>query len=154
MKQSHSYHRLLFHLVFSTKNREHLIDSHEDGHVLAGLFAVKAHHLEVYIEEFGYWRDHVHLLVRIAPKLSLAKIYGQLKGFASHTWNDRFPERKLYWQDGVFSVTVDPDDCNDLRWYIRNQWNHHESGSLQENWEMPDIGPKGLPAERQRSKDR
>jgi REP element-mobilizing transposase RayT len=62
-------------MVFSTKNREHLIGSPKDGQVLAKLFEVKAHDLDAYIEEFGCWRDHVHLLVRIAPKLSLAKLY-------------------------------------------------------------------------------
>ena len=36
MKQQHSYHRLFFHLVFSTKNREHSIHSPADGETIAG----------------------------------------------------------------------------------------------------------------------
>ena len=145
MKQQHSFHRLFFHLVFSTKNRAHLICSPEDGRVLAGFFKVKAHDLDAYVEEFGCWRDHVHLLVRIPPKLALAKLYGQMKGFATRAWNERYPEHPFGWQDGVFSITVDPDNCGGLRDYIRGQWDHHESGTLIVRWETPDIGPQGLP---------
>ncbi len=137
MKQQHSYHRLFFHLVFTTKNREPLIDSPDDGQVLAALFRVKAHDLDAYIEEFGCWKDHVHLLVRIPPKLSLSKLYGQIKGFATHAFKERYPERPFGWQDGVYAVTVDPDNCKGLREYIQNQWKHHEIGTLVVNWETP-----------------
>ncbi|MCP4603430.1 MAG: hypothetical protein GY847_23415 [Proteobacteria bacterium] len=61
MKQRHSYHRLYYHVVMHTKDRQHLITTEEDGHRLRGYFAAKAKDLDVYIEEAGYWRDHVHL---------------------------------------------------------------------------------------------
>ncbi len=89
------------------------------------------------MEEFGCWRDHVHLLVRIPPKLELAKFYGQMKGFSARTWNERCPDRPFAWQDGVYSVTVDPDDCEALREYIRWQWEHHEQGMSMVRWEPP-----------------
>jgi REP element-mobilizing transposase RayT len=137
VRQQRSYHRLLFHLVFSTKHREHLIEASADGRSLLGFFKVKAHALEGWIEEFGCWRDHVHLLVRIPPKLELAKLYGQMKGFSAWAWNERYPDRPFAWQDGVFSITVDPDDCEALRQYIRWQWEHHEQGTSVERWEPP-----------------
>jgi putative transposase len=145
MKQQHSFHRLFFHIVFSTKNREHLFGSPEDGRVMLDLFKVKAHALDAYIEEFGFWRDHVHMLVRTSPSRSLADLYGQMKGFAARAWNVRYPNRAYYWQDGVFSITVDPDRCEDLRSYIRDQWEHHELKTLVDRWELPDPGPEGLP---------
>ena len=151
MKQQHSFHRLFFHIIFSTKNREQLIGSPRDGQVLEGLFKVKARDLDGYVEEFGCWRDHVHLLVRIPPKLALAKLYGQMKGFATHGWNERYPESKFGWQDGAYSITVDPDNCQDLRTYIRGQWNHHESGSVIERFETPETGPAGLPEGKDRT---
>lgn len=147
MKQQNSYHRLYFHLVFSTRNRERLILSPADGQMLLELFLVKAHDLDSYIEEFGCWRDHVHLLVRIPAKLALAKVYGQLKGFSAFVWNRRNQDRPLFWQKGMFSITVDPDHCDELRHYIRHQWRHHDSGSVVSRWETPDTGPEGLPLE-------
>ncbi len=124
-----------------------MIRSPEDGHVLAGFFKAKAHELDAYIEEFGCWKDHVHLLVRIPPKLALARLYGQMKGFATHAWNQRHPELPFGWQDGVFSITVDPDNCEDLRAYIRGQWDHHEFNNLIIRWETPENGPEGMPVD-------
>ena len=145
MKQQHSFHRNFFHLVFSTKNREHLIESPEEGRTLAQFFELKAHDLDAYLEEFGCWRDHVHLLVRVPPKLALADLYGQMKGFSVHAWRKRNPDRPFKWQDGVYSVAVDPDNSDGLRKYIREQWNHHDNRTSIPQWESPDPSPKGMP---------
>jgi REP element-mobilizing transposase RayT len=147
MKQRHSYHRLFYHLVFSTKHREHLIQSPRDGTQILEFFKVKAHDLDAYIEEFGCWREHAHLLVRSAPTVALSALYGQMKGFAAHAWIERFPDRPFGWQDGVYSITVDPYDCQSLREYIRSQWEHHESGATIERWEVP-VTDQQLPQHR------
>ena len=85
--------------------------------------------------------DHVHVLVRIPPKLALATLYGQMKGFATHAMRERDSGHPFRWQDGVCSVTVDPDKREELRRYIRNQWEHHETGGVIEHWEAQDPGP-------------
>ena len=129
MWQRHSFHRLFFHLVFTTKHREAWIATMEQGDALFNLFRVKAAQLNAYIEEFGCYRDHVHLLVRSGPTVPLCDLYGQMKGFASWAWNRQYPARQLKWQDGVWSATVDPENSEALRRYIREQWWRHESRS-------------------------
>ena len=145
MRRHSTYHRNYFHLVFATKNRAHLISSPEEGVQLAQLLVVKAHDLDAYLEEFGCWREHVHLLVRLPPKLALAILYGQMKGFSTYAWRKRYPEKPFAWQDGVYSKTVDPDNCEGLRKYIRSQWKHHESGDLISKWEPLLTRPQGMP---------
>ena len=83
--------------------------------------------------------EHVHLLVRSPPKLALSVLYGQMKGFCSRAWNKRRPGAPIGWQDGVYSITVDPDNCTPLREYIRSQWQRHEQGDLITRWEPPEI---------------
>ena len=139
MFHQHSFHTLYFHLVFTTKNRQPLIGSVRDGETILELFTIKAKALEAYIEEFGCWREHVHLLVRSPPKLALSVLYGQMKGFCSRAWNKRRPGAPIGWQDGVYSITVDPDNCTPLREYIRSQWQRHEQGDLITRWEPPEI---------------
>jgi putative transposase len=139
MLQAHSFHRLYFHLVFAVKNREPLIRSMNDGEEIFGLLKVKATLLEAYVEEFGCWRDHVHMLVRSTPKIGLSVLYGQMKGFCSHAWNKKHPEHPIGWQDGVYSVTVDPDNSATVREYIRSQWHRHEQRDLLLQWELPDT---------------
>jgi len=141
MKQRHSFSNLLYHLVLSTKERAPLIDGEPQARALRGYFCDKAHDLDAWIEEFGSWYDHVHLLVRAPPTRPLSDVYGQLKGFASWSWTKRWPDRPFHWSDGVFVATVDPDRCEPLRAYIRNQRTHHAERHLHPPWE-----PEPLPA--------
>jgi putative transposase len=128
MRQRHSYHRLWYHLVFHTKNRERLLHGQEDVALLFGLMKRKAHDLDIYIESFGGWREHVHVLFRAGPTLPLCEIYRQLKGYSAAEWNRLDPDRPFKWGDGAYSITVDPDRCDDLRRYIHQQWYRHDDG--------------------------
>jgi putative transposase len=135
MKQRHSSTYLLFHLVFHTKGRERLIVGDEEERALFDFLRQKAHDLDAWIEEFGTWRDHVHLLVRTRPTIALSEVYGQMKGFSAWAWRKQWPDRPFNWGDGVWAESVDPLDCDALRAYIRGQRRHHENGSLQREWE-------------------
>ena len=138
MKQRHSYHRLYYHVVMHTKGREHLIDNETDGGRLAGYMKAKAPDLDAYIEEAGCWRDHAHLLLRCGTSLAISEVYGRLKGFSWAAWRKHSPDRPFRWGDGVYIATVDPRSNQDLREYIRGQWERHEKRALVEEWEHGD----------------
>jgi len=101
MKQRHSFTYLLYHLVFRTKHREAVFRNLADEQRLFGLFKEKAHQLDGRIEEFGSWYDHVHVLARIRPTLTLSDFYRQLKGYSSRAWNLKEVGNTLKWADGV-----------------------------------------------------
>ena len=138
MKQRHSYSRLFFHIAFSTRGREHLIESPAAGEIILGFMKTKADDLDTYIEEFGCWHDHVHILVRTGPSLAPATFYGQVKGYSSRAWNLKNKNMPFRWQDGVYIATVDPDQTEALRSDIRAQWTHHEQRTEIANWEPTD----------------
>ena len=135
MKQQHSYHRLYYHLVIHTKYRQHFIEKRVDGERLVKYLSVKAIELGSYIEESGFWRDHVHLLLRCTVIYPLSQVYGQMKGFSWAAWRKHFPSRPFRWGDGVYIATVDNEKNRRLREYIRNQWERHEKGDIIEKWE-------------------
>jgi REP element-mobilizing transposase RayT len=139
VKQYRSFNRVYFHLIFWTKRRQPLIRAPRDEALLFGALKKKAHDLDAYLEELGSWYDHVHLLARTPPTLSPSRFYGQLKGFASYSWNRQRTESQFAWGDGVYISSVDPDDNEPLRAYIRNQRSIH-AGRLQlECWEVADF---------------
>ena len=138
MKQRHSNCRLVYHVVVHTKCREHLIASPGDVETLLTFMKSKAHDLDSYIEEGGGWREHLHLLLQSRPTVRLSDLYGQLKGYSATMWRKRYPDRPFKWGDGVFAKSVDPDNCFELREYIRNQWRRHESGLLVPEFERTD----------------
>ena len=70
--------------------------------------------------------DHVHMLISIPPKYSVAEVIGYLKGKSS-IWIARNVERKLrnflghkFWARRYFVSTVGRDE-ETIRAYIRNQ---------------------------------
>jgi putative transposase len=70
--------------------------------------------------------DHVHMLISIPPKYSVAEVIGYLKGKSS-IWIAQNVERKLrnflghkFWASGYFVWTVGRD-AETIRAYIRNQ---------------------------------
>jgi len=138
MRHQHSFNRLFYHLVFITKNKEPFISSEKDEQFLLSLLKKKAHDLNAYIEEFGSWYDHVHILIRTSPSIELSKIYRQLKGYSSWAWNKKFPDRFFKWADGAFAATCDPDNTYNLRLYIRGQRDHHHNEKIEQKWEPED----------------
>ena len=70
--------------------------------------------------------DHVHMLISIPPKYSVAQIIGYMKGKGS-IWIAQNVERKMrnflghkFWARGYFVTTVGRDE-EVIRAYIRNQ---------------------------------
>jgi putative transposase len=70
--------------------------------------------------------DHVHMLISIPPKYSVAEVIGYLKGKSS-IWIAQNVERKLrnflghkFWARGYFVGTVRRNE-EMIRAYIRNQ---------------------------------
>ncbi|MBN2525595.1 MAG: IS200/IS605 family transposase [Deltaproteobacteria bacterium] len=138
MKQRHSYTKLYYHVVMPTKNRAHLITDAEAEAFLYACFKRKAHELDSWIDTFGCWYDHIHVLIRTNPNLALSQLYGQLKGFSTWMWHGQWPDKPFALADGVFAATVDPFHCDPLRHYIQNQKHHHSINALVPNWE-PDA---------------
>jgi putative transposase len=110
--------RLFYHLVWATKNRLPLVVPEIEVRLFA-YFRKKAGEIECRILDVNGCEDHVHLLVEIPPKLSVAEAVKRLKGASSH----EFPE--LYWQRGYGALTVSERNLDAAQAYIRQQKEHH-----------------------------
>ena len=81
---------------------------------------------ECKIEEGKLMPDHVHILIAIPPKYSVAEVIGFLKGKSS-IWIAQNVERKVrnflghkFWARGYFISTIGRDEAT-IRTYIKNQ---------------------------------
>ena len=78
------------------------------------------------IEEGHIMKDHVHMLVSIAPKMSVSSLVGYLKGKSAIyvACNFRGKKRNFsgesFWARGYFVTTVGYDE-EMVRNYIKNQ---------------------------------
>jgi len=71
--------------------------------------------------------DHVHMLVQISPRESVAEVVKILKGGTSKVIRSEFPELEEFlwgdslWADGYFAETVGTVDEEVVRKYIKDQ---------------------------------
>ena len=93
---------------------------------LGTVFHDLARRKECKIEEGKLMPDHVHILISIPPKYSVAEVIGFLKGKSS-IWIAQNVERKVrnflghkFWARGYFVSTVGRDE-ETIRTYIKNQ---------------------------------
>jgi putative transposase len=131
---SHSFTNLLYHMVFSTKDRGPWIkDDLKDrlwpylGGVFRGLDGIALC--------VGGTADHTHLLVKLPATLSVADVLRDLKanssGWVHKEWTNR---AGFAWQIGYGAFTVSQSRVPSLKRYIENQEEHHRTMTFQEEF--------------------
>jgi REP-associated tyrosine transposase len=121
-----TYTNLLYHIVFSTKERRRLITSNieDDLHKYIGGIV---RNLEGDLLEANGDLDHRHLLVLLKPKFALSDVVRDIKANSSGWLNEKTKSlHKFGWQDGFAAFTVSESQAPRVRTYIRNQKSHHK----------------------------
>ena len=98
--------RLYYHLVWGTKNRQPLIDHKREARLYPYIVS-KANSLNCIIHALNGTENHIHIIVSIPPKLSIAEFVKRIKGSSSHYLNQNFRDPPQFsWQEGygVFSL--------------------------------------------------
>ena len=122
---SHTTWECKYHIVFTPKYRRQAIykDIKRDvGKILRQLCEYKG----IEIIEAEACKDHIHMLISIPPKYSVAQIVGYLKGKSSLMIFEKFANLKYkygnrhFWCRGYYVSTVGRNR-NAIAAYIRNQ---------------------------------
>ena len=127
-KNSHSFHRLTFHIVFTPKYRRRVLQGSVSFR-LRQLFFECAQVNRWFVHEIEIMPDHVHILLQLPPTVKISKAVMYLKGGSSKILRKEFPELEeflwgdSFWQDGYFAETVGRIDERKMREYIQNQKN-------------------------------
>ena len=131
---SHTYTNLLYHVVFSTKERRPFIDADLKPR-LHGYLGGIATDIDCVPLLIGGVADHVHLLLKIPPKLAVSEVLRLLKCNSSGWVHKEYPQRRAFsWQEGYGAFTVSSSKKPDVETYIANQEEHHRRRSFQEEF--------------------
>ena len=123
---AHTRHRLLVHLVFVPKYRQRVLQ----GPVASRLEALLRQAAEVndwLFLELAVQPDHVHVLLQMHPRQSIASVVKTLKGGTSRILRNEYPELEeflwgeSFWSDGYFAETVGRVNEAVVSDYIRRQ---------------------------------
>jgi REP element-mobilizing transposase RayT len=127
-----TFTNLLFHVVFSTKNRAAAI--HEGlreplyeymGGIIRGEGGV--------LLQIGGVPDHVHLLTKIKADTALSAIVGRIKAGSSRWLNEKKREADHFeWQTGYGAFSVSESQVSKVRKYIQTQEAHHAKVSFKD----------------------
>ncbi len=131
---SDSYTNLLYHIIFSTKDRRPLITEDRQprlydyiGGTIRSLGGISL--------ELNGTEDHVHLLTKLRPDRALSDVLRDLKANASGWMHDVFPEaRDFSWQRGYGAFTVSHSNVEEVRHYIAHQKDHHRKTSFRDEF--------------------
>jgi putative transposase len=127
-----TFTNLLYHIVFSTKNRVPLIHEAIRERIYEYLGGVIRGEKGTLLE-IGGVPDHVHLLVRLRAEPSVAVMLRNMKSNSSRWLNEEVnPGGQFGWQIGYGAFSVSESQVGKVRRYIQNQENHHRKVSFRD----------------------
>ena len=127
-----TYSNLIFHIVFSTKNREAIIGSNTEVELYQYITGI------VQGEKAGLLKingtnNHVHLIVKMKPTHSIPDIIKRIKANSSKWMNKhRKINRRFSWQSGYGIFSISESQLPQVIKYVADQKKHHKHRSFKE----------------------
>ncbi|EGT5043872.1 TPA: IS200/IS605 family transposase [Clostridioides difficile] len=129
VSRNHSKYLLLVHLIFVCKYRKNLLIKFGDEikHILSDVAKEK----DLIMVEMEVDKNHVHLLVKYKPTVSILEIVRWFKQISTYRiWrinnnqlylNKYFWKEKTFWSDGYFACSIGNISKETIERYIHNQ---------------------------------
>lgn len=124
---------LVYHVVFSTKNREPLIRPNIRTDLYSYIGGIIRGENGTPLE-IGGMPDHVHILAKFHSDVSVAKMMRHIKTNSSKWINQRKVVGPFRWQAGYGAFTVSQSQVSAVPTYVRNQAVHHKRVSFQQEF--------------------
>jgi len=134
-----SYTNLIYHIVFSTKERRETLASERIARICNYTAGIIRNHEGVPLAINGV-SDHLHIATGLSPKIALSQFVGTVKSNCSKWIHNTFSDMQDFgWQDGYSAFTVSASVRDSVVSYIRNQETHHRKMSFQDELiQLPD----------------
>ena len=125
-KLSHVIWHCQFHIVWVPKYRYKVLNGKVGEEVRKNII-IQSERLSCEIVELNVQNDHVHLLIKVPPKIAISKLMGVLKGKTAIRVFNKFPELKKrpywgnhFWAEGYCVDTVGLDS-EMIKKYVKYQ---------------------------------
>jgi putative transposase len=129
--------RTYYHLVWATHDRHPLIlPAHEP--ILHEYLHQKIKRLDAHCYAIGGMPDHIHLIVSIPPKISIAEFVKHLKGGSSRHLNQSIGHKDFGWQREYGVFTLGGKQLERAIDYVKNQKHHHAESTIVQSLESVD----------------
>ena len=127
-----TYSSIWIHLIWTTKDRNPFI-AKDFNVALCTFIRRNTAEKDITVDMINGVEEHMHALIRLKPVQSVSEVMKQIKGASARWINaEELLSLKFQWQQGYGALSVNPDDIDKVRKYIKNQRQHHK------NWELED----------------
>ena len=123
---SHVFYRCQYHIVWTPKYRLKILTGKLGKELYRSIY-IYCRMKKCTVVELNVQMDHVHLVVRTPPSLSVSDLMGILKGRTAIRLFNKFPylrKKKLwrnhFWQRGYFVDSVGANEAI-IRRYVKHQ---------------------------------
>lgn len=126
LRLNHSVYQIEYHIVWGTKYRRKILKPYVKKTLLESFQKTEFLYPTLHIAKVNTGEDHVHLLMEIAPSVSVAAMVQKLKAHSSLELKRKFPFIKKMddgsgiWSVGYFTSTIGLNEKMIER-YIANQ---------------------------------
>ena len=129
-----TYTKLIYHIVYSTKNREKTIKQEHKRELFKYIWGI-IENKKCHLYRINGVEDHLHILVSIRPNMNISAFVKDLK-LSTNEWikeRDLFPKFSG-WQIGYGAFTVSAYEKDGLIEYIKNQEEHHKKITFEDEY--------------------
>jgi putative transposase len=127
-----SYISLLTHIIFSSKDRHHLIDEPLRTRLFQYMGGIITDMAAKPIIINGP-ANHVHILASMPAKISVSDFMRTVKANSSRWVHENFSET-FEWQKGYGAFSVSPSQARTVENYIAGQVEHHKRVTFEEEF--------------------
>lgn len=121
-----TYTKLVYHIVFSTKNRQPFITEQIEQELYKYIGGI-VRGIGGSCLEINGMPDHVHLLALLPPKVAVSDALRDIKANSSKWVHEtKSALRQFGWQDGFSAFSVSKSQIEPVRQYIIDQKSHHK----------------------------
>lgn len=122
------------HIIFSTRNREPVIDSSIESELHQYLGGI-CKGLDCQPLKIGGTCDHIHILCLLSKNITLAAFMKDIKSNSSKWIKTKGNQYKnFFWQNGYGAFSINPAQTDVVISYIANQHEHHRKKSFKEEY--------------------
>ena len=130
----HTYSNLLFHVIFSTKDRRPSIRESFQTRLYEYMAGVARREFGRVLQ-IGGMADHLHALVSLRTDMAVAEAMRKFKGLSSKWVHATFPaEMTFAWQSGYAAFSVSQSSAASVGTYIARQADHHRRVTFEEEF--------------------
>ena len=129
-----SLSKVYVHIIFSTKNRQNLIDYNIESSLYEYLGGI-CKGLGCNPIRVGGHKNHVHVLCLLSRKVAQMKLLEEIKKQSSKWIKTKgHAYSNFYWQDGYGIFSVNPAETDMVIDYIQTQHEHHKQKSFKDEF--------------------